>query len=322
VANLGQKKEATDQSQNTQLHKSIDQPGQSARYRSGQRQAQFQIFGSDYDEERFLTIQRFISLHQSAWQRLDDYLALVCEHGPKAIPPAELGTYARLYRKSVSDLAYARAYSPDHPVVRELEARVARAQATFYRPPAGRRPALRKFLFHDFPQTVVESWRPILLAFLIFTAAALAGFLLALNDLDFAYALVPAYMMDALSYHDLWTGHSADLRPLTSSYLATHNIWISLQAFALGLTLGVGTFLILLGNGVYLGAVLGAAAQFDMLGDLTAFVLPHGVLEIPEIVLSGASGFYPRQSTTLSPTLLPSRRLAGGRQAGPQTATG
>ncbi len=238
-----------------------------------------------------MTIQSFISLHQRSWQRLDDYLYDVQNLGPSSIPAVHLGDYIRLYRKSVSDLAYARSYAPDHPVVGELESLVARAQATFYRPPTGGQwRALRHFLLSEFPQTVVESWRPIVTAMLVFAVAAMAGFIVVLSDLDFAYAIVPSNMMEALSYHDLWTGHESQLSPLTSSFLATHNGNVSLQAFALGITLGLGTLAILLFNGFYFGAVMGAAAHFEMLDDLTAFVVPHGVLEIPEIWISAGAG--------------------------------
>jgi uncharacterized membrane protein SpoIIM required for sporulation len=76
-----------------------------------------------------------------------------------------------------------------------------------------------------------------------------------------------------------------------SSFLFTNNLGVSLAAFALGMTLGVGSAWLLFYNGVMMGAL---GAVFVEAGQLTAFatgVLPHGVLEIPAALIGGAAGF-------------------------------
>ena len=72
--------------------------------------------------------------------------------------------------------------------------------------------------------------------------------------------------------------------------LFTHNLGVSLIAFALGMTLGVGTVWLMFTNGVLMGAL---AAVFVEAGQLRSFltgVLPHGVLEIPACLIGGAGG--------------------------------
>jgi uncharacterized membrane protein SpoIIM required for sporulation len=76
-----------------------------------------------------------------------------------------------------------------------------------------------------------------------------------------------------------------------SSFLFTNNLGVSLAAFALGMTLGIGSAWMLFYNGVLLGAL---GAVFVEAGQLTAFatgVLPHGVLEMPAAIIGGAAGF-------------------------------
>ena len=61
--------------------------------------------------------------------------------------------------------------------------------------------------------------------------------------------------------------------------------------FALGITFGIGTAWLLWVNGIIMGEL---AATFWMAGQFRAFctgILPHGVLEIPCILIGGGAGF-------------------------------
>src|SRR5205085_5107010 len=76
-----------------------------------------------------------------------------------------------------------------------------------------------------------------------------------------------------------------------SSFLFANNVSVSLLAFALGITLGVGTAWLLFHNGILMGAL---GAVFVEAGQLKAFatgILPHGVLEIPACLIGGGAGF-------------------------------
>ena len=75
-----------------------------------------------------------------------------------------------------------------------------------------------------------------------------------------------------------------------SAQLMTHNTQVALLTLALGATFGLGTIVVLFYNGVILGAV-----AFDyVLGGQTVFLLgwllPHGVIEIPAILIGGQAG--------------------------------
>jgi uncharacterized membrane protein SpoIIM required for sporulation len=76
-----------------------------------------------------------------------------------------------------------------------------------------------------------------------------------------------------------------------AAQLMTHNIGISLFTFALGVTWGLGSVFLLFYNGVTLGAV-----AFDYIGAgqtqfLFGWLLPHGVVEIPAILVAGQAAF-------------------------------
>jgi uncharacterized membrane protein SpoIIM required for sporulation len=75
-----------------------------------------------------------------------------------------------------------------------------------------------------------------------------------------------------------------------SAALMTNNIRVSITTLAFGATWGVGTILLLFYNGVILGAV-----ATDYIGDgqarfLLGWLMPHGVVEIPAILVAGQAG--------------------------------
>ena len=88
------------------------------------------------------------------------------------------------------------------------------------------------------------------------------------------------------------TCDSAQTEAAFSAQLIKHNIEVALLAAALGVTFGIGTALLLFENGVLLGAVAVHYTQQGFGLFMTAWLLPHGVFEIPSILIAGQAGFY------------------------------
>jgi uncharacterized membrane protein SpoIIM required for sporulation len=80
-------------------------------------------------------------------------------------------------------------------------------------------------------------------------------------------------------------------RSTFAAQLMTHNTQVAIFTMALGLTWGVGTALSLLFNGIILGAVAFDYVQGGQTAFLAGWLLPHGAVEIPSILLAGQAGF-------------------------------
>lgn len=74
---------------------------------------------------------------------------------------------------------------------------------------------------------------------------------------------------------------------LTTISIFTNNIQIGLFIYLGGLIFGIGTFIYLTFNGLFLGY---AATQYP-LGNFIIYTIPHGVFEIIGIIIAGAAGF-------------------------------
>jgi len=75
-----------------------------------------------------------------------------------------------------------------------------------------------------------------------------------------------------------------------SAYLMTHNTRVSIFTMALGMTWGVGTVIMLFYNGVIMGAIGVDYIQAGQAKFLFGWLLPHGVIEIPAILIAGQAG--------------------------------
>ncbi|WP_297487879.1 stage II sporulation protein M [Thermococcus sp.] len=71
-----------------------------------------------------------------------------------------------------------------------------------------------------------------------------------------------------------------------------NNLGVATSAYALGIFFGVVPWLVVLVNGFILGAVVAYILRAHLMGATTVILglLPHGVIEIPAIILAAASG--------------------------------
>src|ERR687897_2700082 len=96
---------------------------------------------------------RFIEQHKTAWQRLEELLRMLDRSSLRRLHREEVRELGRIYRRTASDLAIARAESRDPRLVNYLNSLVIRAHGRIYRADAaeGRR-RVRKFFARDFPR--------------------------------------------------------------------------------------------------------------------------------------------------------------------------
>jgi uncharacterized membrane protein SpoIIM required for sporulation len=103
------------------------------------------------------------------------------------------------------------------------------------------------------------------------------------------------------------------IRPVASSAIIANNLQVSLLAFGLGLTAGLGTTWILASNGLHVGAVAGWMALQGKGRALWGWILPHGGTELLAICIAGAAG-YVLASALVAPGL--HRRSTALKNAG------
>src|SRR5436190_21487580 len=239
-----------------------------------------------------MPIDRFIKERKTVWQRLEELLELLDHMTLRRLHREEVRELGRIYRRTASDLAIARAESRDPRLVNYLNSLVIRAHGRIYRADAqgGRR--IRDFFARDFPQSFRRTWRYTATAFgvfLVFTAIAFFG---TRHDPDFSeFAGVSPYFRETVINNRVhWWQELNDASQIGSSQIFTNNIRVTFYAFALGAMLGVGTLYVLAFNGAMFGAILALTYRAGFGNDLLAFVVGHGVIELSCIFIAVGAG--------------------------------
>jgi uncharacterized membrane protein SpoIIM required for sporulation len=259
---------------------------------------------------------QFMAKRQARWVELSRILAEARQQGPRQLPLETVQRLGRLYRGAASDLAYARTYYPDSDLVAYLNQLVARAHTFIYAEEPHRLRAVLRFFGHTVPAMICRHWQPILLAALLFGTGLLVGCIGVLYDPNLAEALVPEAVLEHIVTPEERYYAAVEERAVVGTLIMLNNVRVGVFAFGLGITLGIGTAIVLFYNGVIVGAVAGQSVSAGHWLSLWAHLLAHGTLELMAIFLCGAAGFVMGWSI-LAPGELPRRVSAtrGARQA-------
>jgi uncharacterized membrane protein SpoIIM required for sporulation len=203
---------------------------------------------------------------------------------------------ASQYRRVCEHLALAqsRAY-PIHLIARLEELTQEAHQLIYRRQDYGLR-QLGRMLRIDLPRAVRAQGRFVIAALLLFAIPLVVSFLLAWSGPDFALRLMDASQLR--NYESMYSdGRSVLGRgraaggdwQMFGTYIF-HNVGIGFRCFGAGILAGVGSALVLLYNGLVIGAVAGHLQRMDLGHNFWPFVATHSAYELTGIVLCGAAG--------------------------------
>ena len=245
-----------------------------------------------------LDLPRFINTERPYWDELRAGLDRMEGSPGIRLSLEEMARLQYLYQRTSSALTRLSGFAGELAVLQYLEALVARAYAEFHpsAPRLGRFRPVHWFIA-TFPLTFRRHFAAFALSLALTAGGTAFGVAAMALDHDAKSVLMPFSQLDEDPAQrvkreesvkgDHMQGHKGGF----AAQLMTHNIQVSLFTFALGVTWGVGSVFMLFYNGVTLGAVV-----FDYIGAgqgqfLCGWLLPHGVIEIPAILVAGQAAF-------------------------------
>lgn len=235
---------------------------------------------------------RFINQHKNAWQRLEDLLKLLDTASLRRLRREEVRELGRIYRRTASDLAIARAESRDPRLVNYLNSLVIRAHGRIYRADAQGGKRIRHFFARELPQTFRRTWRYTLLSFSVFALFALIGFIGTRYDPEFSelVGVDPSFRELYIETKTPWWESLNEANQIGATSIMTHNIQVTIYTFAFGALCGIGTLFYLAFNGANFASVLTLTYRAGFGNDLLTFVVAHGVVELSCIFIAGGAG--------------------------------
>jgi uncharacterized membrane protein SpoIIM required for sporulation len=247
-----------------------------------------------------LKSHQFRQEREADWRRLNFLLEKVEQKGPRSLTDDQLLAIPVLYRSALSSLSVARATSLDQALVDYLEGLCARAYFLVYgaRPRLGER--IAGYFATGWSNAVRSIWKETLVSAAITILAAVVGYIMVAQNPDWFYAMVgqdmsggrdPAASAEFLRKTLYDKPDDTNELSAFAAQLFTHNAQVSLFAFALGFAFCVPTAMLLMSNGVMLGAMIQVFASKGLGFEFAGWLMIHGVTELFAIIIAGAAGF-------------------------------
>jgi uncharacterized membrane protein SpoIIM required for sporulation len=235
----------------------------------------------------------FVAARQERWKALETVLADLERRGPA---PERVRELPALYRRVCQDLALARHRMYGRELVQHLNRLALLGRERLYRRPASLPRLARDFVASDFPRLVRANGRLFLLSSLLFYGPFALMMLAAAFQPDWIDAiLAPEQQTQFEEMYDpanerIGRGRESESDFQMFGFYIWNNVGIAFRTFAWGVLAGVGTVLVLLFNGLFIGAVFAHLTRIGFHSTLFPFAIGHGSFELTAIVLSGVAG--------------------------------
>lgn len=227
----------------------------------------------------------FIQQNKKKWARFEKL------SGGKHSDPDEV---ARLFTEITEDLSYARTFYPRRSVrvyLNQLAQGVFTSLYKHEKKPLG---SFAKFWKETLPLELYRARVNLLVAFLFFALAVVIGAVSQHYDPDFVKTILGEYYVEAterrIAEGDPMGVYGESSQTTMFLQITLNNIMVAFLAFISGMFLSLGTFVLLLSNGIMLGSFQWWFKAKGLL--LTSFlaVWIHGAFEISAIVIAGGAG--------------------------------
>jgi uncharacterized membrane protein SpoIIM required for sporulation len=244
-----------------------------------------------------IDLERFVAAERPYWDEFERILDRLDASPNHRMGLEELRRFHLLYERTSAALAKMVTFSSEPQTRAYLEHLVSRGYSELHETRERRRrfqPLV--WLFQTLPQTFRRHVRAFYMSVAITMAGVMfGGFALALDPESKSILMPFSHLMqdpakrvaeEESATNDRLSGAKTSF----SAFLMTHNIQVSIFTLALGMTFGIGTIIMLFYNGIMMGAVAVDYIRAGQTKFLLGWLLPHGVIEIPAILIAGQGG--------------------------------
>ncbi len=228
----------------------------------------------------------FIKENKGVWQKL---ISATGRYGEAST--AEL---IELYEKTADDLSYARTHYPDSEIVTYLNAITLNAHRSVYKSKFGDRSAFIRYWTTDIPLAIYRQRNSILLAFAIFIGAILIGWFSSATDSHFVRLIMgDSYVnmtLENIDKGDPMAVYDQVHQSKMFLGIGVNNIRVAFMAFMFGILTPFFTSIILLMNGIMVGAFFYFFYEKGIAALAWSTIMIHGTLELSAIAIAGGAG--------------------------------
>lgn len=203
-------------------------------------------------------------------------------------------TFADRFIELTDDLAYARTFYPQSNTARYLNGITSLFHQKIYRNKKEKSSRITSFWQYELPYLFKQYHWQLLYAFLFFIVFCFAGALSAKYDDSFLRIILGDGYVN-MTNENIEKGDPFGVYGNSGSFvmfleIAFHNIQVAFISFVLGITFSIGTVLLLIQNGIMVGAFLQFFIARHMGQQAVLAIFIHGTIELSVIVIASCAG--------------------------------
>jgi len=228
----------------------------------------------------------FINQKKKKWKELERLLDA---------PYKDPDKLNELFIQITDDLSYSRTFYPNRSVRVYLNGLAQRIFFSIYKTKRkfgwGR---MVSFWTQELPKLIFESRRALLYSFLIFALAFLIGALSSAMDTEFPEVILGQRYIE-MTKENINSGDPMAVYKHSGPWgmsvgITINNLWVAFLTFAMGAFFSLGSIIILLRNGIMIGAFQYFFIEQGLFRESFLTIWIHGTLEISAIIIAGAAG--------------------------------
>ncbi len=206
----------------------------------------------------------------------------------------DAGKLNDLFVQITDDLSFSRTFYPHRSVRVYLNGLAQRVFALIYKNRRTHRNRFLHFWMEELPQLVWEARREFALSFGIFALCMLIGALSCAMDPEFADVILGEGYVEMTKRNiesgDPMAVYKGRGQLSMSVGITINNLMVAFLSFVMGAFYTIGTILVLVRNGIMVGAFQYFFIERGLFWDSFLTIWIHGTLEISAIVIAGAAG--------------------------------
>lgn len=246
-----------------------------------------------------MDLRHFIKKEEPYWRELEEFLQKNENDLTAHLSLTDLRRFHYLILRVGSAFQRLETFSQETEVHLHLQNLVARAHRILHSREAVQHSwSFKKWFFEQVPQAFRLRFKYFICSLLSTLLGASVGIFLLASDVRSRDVIFPfEHLLNSpkervQEEESRIKDHPVDKkRGEFAGHLMTHNIQVSLVTLGMGMLWGIGSFILLFYNGVILGAVCYDYLHHGLGVFLTGWLLPHGIIEIPAILIAGQAGF-------------------------------
>jgi len=229
--------------------------------------------------------RQFIEQNKEKWKAFETLLQ------SKDKDPERLG---ELFVQITDDLSYARTFYPNRSVRVYLNKLAQQVFQELYKTKPKKKNRLKVFLLDEIPSAVFHARKELLLSVFLFVVSMGIGVFSAIKDPDFAKSILSEQYVTMtesnIEKNDPMAVYKGDNQFFVFTYIAKNNLSIDVKTFVSGLFFGLWTIIMLVYNGIMVGAFQYFFIERNLLVDSFLTIWMHGTLELSAAVIAGGAG--------------------------------